>query len=201
VPPYSSSTIAQIGLLIDALEERQEVLGEKDADDLVDRFVVDRDPAVTLANERIDDLVHGGGDRHGGHAGPRNHHLVQTAVAELDDGADHLLFFRLEDALLAAALHYQLEFLCADLRLPDVCAEAAGDLASQPGEQGHQRAKDLAYHVERARQRQRHPVGPGQGQRLGHQLAENDGEQGQQKGDDEDRNAGGVVLDDRKAGE
>ena len=43
-----------------ALQERQQVLGVQDADDLVDRLLVDRDPAVALLDDRVDGLLHRG---------------------------------------------------------------------------------------------------------------------------------------------
>ena len=59
---------------------------------------------------------------------PRDHHLVDAALAELDDRVDHLLLLGLEDALLAAALDDQAQLLGADLGLVrDVAAEQAGD--------------------------------------------------------------------------
>ena len=39
------------------LEEREQVLGVEDPDDLVDRVLVDRDPAVALLDDLVDGLV------------------------------------------------------------------------------------------------------------------------------------------------
>ena len=44
---------------------------------------------------------------------PRDHHLVDAALAELDDRVDHLLLLGLEDALLAAALDDEPQLLGA----------------------------------------------------------------------------------------
>ena len=51
------------------------------------------------------------GMRH--HVDARHHHLVDAALAELQHGADHLLLFRLDDALLAAALDQDHQLLGA----------------------------------------------------------------------------------------
>ena len=144
VPPYSSSTIARWTLrrwnswsrsstLIDSgtktggrsrvrsaggsaadLEERQQVLGVQDPDDLVDRLLVDRDPAVALVDDRVDRLApwsRSAGERD--HRDPRHHDLVDALVAELDDRLDHLLLLGLEDPLLAAPLDQDRELLGA----------------------------------------------------------------------------------------
>ena len=59
---------------------------------------------------------------------PRDHHLVDAPVAELDDRVDHLLLLGLEDPLLAAALDDQAQLLGRDLGLGgDLGAEQAGD--------------------------------------------------------------------------
>jgi len=80
---------------------------------------------------------------------------VQPALAELDDRADHLLLFRLEDALLTATLDDQLQLLRADLRLPgDIRTEEARDLAGQPGKDAHER-RQIRPRMSTARQRQR----------------------------------------------
>ena len=96
------------------LQERQQVLRVEDADDLVDRLLVDRDPAVALLDDRVDRLLEASpsaGRRHD--RDPRDHHLVEAALAELDDRVDHLLLLGLEDALLAAALDDEPELLGA----------------------------------------------------------------------------------------
>ena len=99
------------------LEVRQEVLGVEDADDLVDRLLVDRDPAVTLLDDRVDRLLEGRAGGQGDDVDPGDHHLVEAAIAELDDRVDHLLLLGLEDALLAAPLDDQAELLGGDLAL------------------------------------------------------------------------------------
>ena len=95
------------------LQERQQVLGVEDPDDLVDRVLVDRDPAVALLDDDVDRLLHRRVDGEGDHRDPRHHHLVDALVAELDDRVDHLLLLGLEDALLAAALDEDLQLFGA----------------------------------------------------------------------------------------
>ncbi len=86
------------------LEERQQVLGVQDPDDLVDRLLVDRDPAVALIDERVDRLLERRTRRQRDHRDARDHDLVDALVAELDDRLDHLLLLGLEDPLLATTL-------------------------------------------------------------------------------------------------
>jgi hypothetical protein len=50
---------------------------------------------------------------------------VDAPLTELDDRVDHLLLLGLEDALLAAALHDQLQLLRADLGLLGDAAPSA----------------------------------------------------------------------------
>ena len=117
------------------LQERQQVLRVEDADDLVDRLLVDRDPAVALVDDPVDRLLE---RRRGGQPDdrdPRDHHLVEAALAELDDRVDHLLLLGLEDALLAAPLDDQAELLGADLGLVrHGRAEQAGDRPGRAGQ-------------------------------------------------------------------
>ena len=60
----------------------------------------------------------------------RHHHLVDAAVAELEHGADHLLLFGLDDALLRAALDQDRQLLRGQpVALDLVHAERARDRA------------------------------------------------------------------------
>ncbi len=99
------------------LQVRQEVLGVEDADDLVDRLLVDRDPRVALLDDEVDRLLERRVRPDPGDRDARDHDLVDAPLAELDDRVDHLLLLGLEDALLAAALDDQAELLGGDLRL------------------------------------------------------------------------------------
>src|SRR5439155_1435154 len=79
------------------LQDGQEILGVEDADDFVDRFLVDRDPAVALVDDLVDRLVKRGRRGQRDDRDPRDHDLVEAPLAELDDRVDHLLLLGLED--------------------------------------------------------------------------------------------------------
>src|ERR1035437_1442111 len=182
--------LAEVRLWPARLEKRQQVLRVEDADDLVHRLLVHRNAAVALRDEGVDDLFHGGRDRQGRHVGPRDHDLMDAAAAQLDDGADHLLFLSLEDAGLPSPLDDELQLFCVDLSLAgNVGPEATGDPPRQPRQHIHDGGEDVAHDIQRASERQRHAVRIGQRECLGNQLAENDGEGGQEAGDNEDGEA------------
>ncbi len=117
----------------------------------------------------------------------RDHDLVHAALAQLDDRADHLLFLGLQDALLAAALHDQLE-LIGGHRLGAHLARAQqpGHGAGGRGQEPHDRSQQAHQELDRGGEQERRALGMGQGQRLGHELAEDDREEGQEKGHDEE---------------
>ena len=192
--------LAQVRLLHTALEERQQVLGVEHADDLVDRLLVDRDPAVALADEGVDGIVDGCGDRESRHLRARNHDLMDAALAQLDDGTDHLFFLGLEDARLPSPLHDQLEFLGVDLGLAcDAGTESARDDTSHPGENPHDRREDLAYDIQRAGKRQCDAVRICESEGLGDQLPKDDGETRKKDRDDQQGDAAGCTLEDGNA--
>ena len=95
-------------------EDRQQVLGVEDADDVVDRLLVDRDARVAVADDHVDDLLERRilGERRDVDA--RDHHLVDALLAQLEHRADHLLLLGLDDALLAAALDEDHQLLGRD---------------------------------------------------------------------------------------
>ena len=120
------------------------------------------------------------------HRDARDHDLVDALVAELDDRVDHLLFLGLEDALLAALLDDQAQLLGADpLVGRDVGAEQPADPAGRPGQEADERAEEHAEDVDEPARRHRDPLGVGEADLLGHELAEDDREDRQQAGDDD----------------
>src|SRR3546814_4700724 len=67
-----------------------------------------------MLDDRPDRVVERGRRLDGGHRDTRDHDLVDAPRAKLDDRVDHLLLFRLEDALLSAPLDEQLELFGTD---------------------------------------------------------------------------------------
>ncbi len=180
-------------------QDRQEILGVEDADDLVDRLLVDRDPAMALLDDLVDRFLE---RRRCGQArdrDPRHHDLVEAALPELDDRVDHLLLLRLENALLAAPLDDQPELLGGDLRLVGhVRAEQRGDPAGDSRQDGDQGAQRAGEEVDRDRQGEREPLGARQGEGLRDELREDDREQGEADGHDQEGDAlGGPAQPDR----
>ena len=110
---------------------------------------------------------------------------MDALVAELDDRVDHLLLLGLEDPLLAALLDDQAQLLGADpLVGRDVGAEQPADAPRRPGQEADERAEDDAEDVDEAAGRDRDPLGVGQADLLGHELAEDDREDRQDAGHD-----------------
>ena len=98
---------------------------------------------MTLVDDLVDALLErrDGGQRR--HRRSRHHHLVDAPVAELDDRGDHLLFFRLQDPLLAAAPDQELELLRAHCRLADLIApQQARDGVRGAGQEPDERGQD-----------------------------------------------------------
>ncbi len=129
---------------------------------------------------------------------PGDHDLVQAPVAELDDRVDHLLLLGLEDALLAAALDDQLELLGGHLGLArHLHPEQPGDPVRDPGQEPHDRAEDPGDPLDRAGDEHRQALGVGQPDRLGHELAQDDREEGQQDRHDQEGQAFRLVGEGR----
>ncbi len=147
----------RLGALLDrALEERQQVLGVEDADDLVDRVLVDRDPAVALLDDDVDRLLHRGGRGERDHRDARDHDLVDALVAELDDRVDHLLLLGLEDALLAAALDEDRQLFGAHHVAAWSPAPSMRDtLVGDRGQDADERPEDAQQDVDEAAQPER----------------------------------------------
>ena len=59
---------------------------------------------MAALHDGVHDLVQRRGLGQGHDVDARHHHLVHLALAEVEHGADHLLLFRLDDALLATPL-------------------------------------------------------------------------------------------------
>ena len=111
---------------------------------------------------------------------------MHATAAELDDRVDHLLFFGLEDPLLAASLDEQLQLLGADLVLDHVLdAEQAIDAVRDPRQQPDDRIQDATEDVDEPRQQQRVALRMGERQRFGHELAEDDRDEAEQRGHDD----------------
>ena len=127
---------------------------------------------------------------------PRNHDLVNAALAELDDRVDHLLLLGLQDALVAAALDDELELLRGDLGAArDVRPERPDEEPGEPREQPHEGRQETPEEVDRPRQQERGPVRVGQGERLGHELADDDREERDEARHDHEGDRVGAPLE------
>ena len=80
----------------------QEVVGEDDAGDVVERALEDGDAGEGVLFELGGELLEGEGAGDGKDLGSRGHDLADELVAELDDGADELAVGLFEDALFLA---------------------------------------------------------------------------------------------------
>ena len=112
---------------------------------------------------------------------------MDALVAELDDRVDHLLLLGLEDALLAAALDEDRAApRCSSRRAPRSPAPSSRATRVVTAVRTRdERAEDAQQDVDRSRTaRSANALGVGQGEGLGHELAEDDREQGQEEGHD-----------------
>ena len=98
------------------LEQAQRVLDVDDADHVVRAAVVDGDAAEAALHHETSHFL--GGRRHveGEDLGPRDHHLLDRRLRELEDAVDQLLLRLVEHALLAALLDQVLDLLLGDER-------------------------------------------------------------------------------------
>ena len=116
----------------------------------------------------------------------RHHDLVHAALAELQDAADHLLFLGLDGALLPSPFHEDAQLLAGDGVVRHVAdAEQSGDAVRDGRQQPDHGCEEQAQELDGPGQRERVALGVGQGQRLGHQLAEDDGHEADHEGHDE----------------
>ncbi len=77
-----------------------EVLQERDADDVVHRLPDDRDTREAAAQRERDALRDGLGALDPDHVGAGHHHLAGQRVTELEDRRDHVALAALHDAAL-----------------------------------------------------------------------------------------------------
>ena len=78
-------------------------------------------------HDGLDDLAQGGVDGEGHDVDAGHHDLVDAALAELEDPADHLLLLGLDGALLPATLDEDAQLLAGDGLVGDARdARAAG---------------------------------------------------------------------------
>ena len=118
------------------------------------------------------------------HGDARDHDLVDALVAELDDRVDHLLLLGLEDALLAAALDDEAELLaCSSALRVVVRAEQPGHARRDRGQEARRAGRTIGRrNVDRSRSGESaNALGVREGQALGHELAEDDREQAQER--------------------
>ena len=94
----------------------EEVFHVQDADDLIGRALVDRDPRVAGAHHALQHLLRRRVHVDRDDVGPRDHHLVDLLVPEREDGMDHVALLDIEHALLLARLDERLDVLFADER-------------------------------------------------------------------------------------
>ena len=84
------------------VEDLEEVVGEGDAGDVVERAGEDGDAGEAWLVDVGGELFEREGAGDGEHLGARGHDLADDFVAELDDGADELAVGLFEDALFFA---------------------------------------------------------------------------------------------------
>ena len=151
---------------------------------------------MAFFDDHLDGVIERGRVGERDHGDARDHDLVDALVAELDDRVDHLLLFGLEDALLAALLDDQAQLLGADpLVGRDVGAEQAADQPGHPGQERHERPEQHAKELDQPARRHGHALGVGKADLLGHELAEDDGEDRQQACHDDERDGSRDVLE------
>ena len=93
-----------------AVDERgEEVAHVEDADDVVERLAVDRVARVRRVDHRREALLRREVDRERDDLGPRDHHVGDLLVREVEDLVEHLLLLRLELARLGRAVEEHLQ--------------------------------------------------------------------------------------------
>ena len=112
-----------IGRASSAASERDEILDEDEAGDVVEALLEDGKPRVLLLAEERPQLADRRvlGDRDD--VGPRRHHLAHERVAEVDDALEQLPLFALDDALLLGRVGVGLGGLVRRRRLGGLVAD------------------------------------------------------------------------------
>ena len=134
------------------------------------------------------------------HVGPRHHDLAHANLAQFQGAEDDALFARGEQAVLAglANLHLQLLGRVRDGVSGDQPRDAqrAHDFAAESLEQDHGPAKRGQIPVKRARNQERGAAGVFERDGLGHQFAEDDVQDGEER---EGQDYGNAVGHERRA--
>ena len=87
----------------------QQVVGEGDAGDVVERAGVDGDAGEVVLAQLLEELLERDGAGNGEDGGARRHHLADQLVAELDGGADQFAVALFEDSLFFAGFEQRLD--------------------------------------------------------------------------------------------
>ena len=169
-----------VGTLVD--DGPKQVLYVRHAHDAVDVLVVDGDAREARAAHEVEHFAQGLGVLHGGHVHARHHDLARHRVAQVEYLVNHRLLLVRE--VVGVSDHV------ADLLLGDLLAVVGALDAQQLGEAlgGGAREPDQGlYHAREAEEEARDRLGDGLGvgerDALGDELADDDGDVGDQDGD------------------
>ena len=185
--------------------------GVEDADDIVGVLLVHREPGQAGVLDGLLDLLRRVLRPEHHHIGAVDHYVLGGGVVELKNILDHFFFAGLNGALLLADIHHHADalfrYLIALLVGVDMyqTEHAVGGDGQKPDERAHGH-RQRAYHTAG---KAGHRLALLHGDALGHQLPEDQGKEGEDHGDEDDRQGvdrpgGGVgqgVLNGKKAGD
>ena len=100
------------------------VLHADHADDVVDIFLIDRDPAVAGCQQLVDIFIHRNQQIHCHHILAIHHDLPDSLIVEGEDGCDHFLLDVVEDAGLRSCLDQGLDLLLGYVCLQVIVVQA-----------------------------------------------------------------------------
>ena len=92
-----------------------DVFGEKDANDVVDGVVIDRDAGIFLLVDEGDGFVKGGLEGEADDVHAVGHDVVDGFVVEFEDVVDHFLLVDFDSALLFANVDHHADFFFGDV--------------------------------------------------------------------------------------
>ena len=147
---------SNLDVLLATREPPEEILDVEDADDVVGRTLVDRDPRVAHLRDALEHLAGSGIDVDPDDVGPRDHDLAHRFLREAEDRRDHPLLALLEHALGLPGLDEGLDLLLGDLhRALRVRAERARQDARQQEQHADEGLGDPDEDLERPHQEEK----------------------------------------------
>ena len=181
------------------MDRAEQVAHVEHPDDVVERLAIDGVPRVRRVEDDSERLLGRQVNRDHGDVGFRDHHVGDVLIAEDEDLVDHLPLVLLDLPLLRRAgdEHAKLGLrVHLSLRARRLEAEAVQDRVGRPPQDPDDGAEDDEERANGRRDPERRRLGMAKRGSLGHELADDDVEEAQDRvGDDDGEDGGHPVLE------